>query len=87
MEKIFTPDGTFLGRAIKIETTENGVEITMSGDFPGMKERTVIYLGGEVVYEDENRVYIKYQPKRSDLERQPRDGRPALMMADQKGKI
>ena len=27
------------------------------------------------------------QPKRSDLERQPRDGLPALMMADQKGKI
>ena len=25
------------------------------------------------------------QPKRSDLERQPRDGLPALMMADQKG--
>ena len=24
----------------------------------------------------------KFQPKRSDLERQPRDGRPALMMAD-----
>ena len=27
------------------------------------------------------------QPKRSTLERQPRDGLPALMMADQKGKI
>ena len=27
------------------------------------------------------------QPKRSDLERQPRDGLPALMMADQKGNL
>ena len=28
-----------------------------------------------------------FKPKRSALERQPRDGLPALMMADQKGKI
>ena len=27
-----------------------------------------------------------FKPKRSDLERQPWDGLPALMMADQKGK-
>ena len=42
MKKVFTPDGTFLGRALKIETTGNGVEITMPGDFPGMAEKTVI---------------------------------------------
>ena len=60
MKKVFTPDGEYLGRAIKIETTENGVEITMPGDFPGMAEKTVIYVGGSIVYEDENRVYIKY---------------------------
>lgn len=59
-EKVFTPDGTFLGRALKIETTGNDVEITMPGDFPGMAEKTVIYVGGSIVYEDENRVYIKY---------------------------
>ena len=84
MKKVFTPDGTFLGRALKIETTGSGVEITMPGDFPGMTEKTVIYVGGSIVYEDENRVYIKYQPKRSTLERQPRDDLPALMMADQR---
>ena len=60
MKKVFTPDGTFLGRALKIETTGNDVEITMPGDFPGMAEKTVIYVGGSIVYEDENRVYIKY---------------------------
>lgn len=60
MKKVFTPDGTFLGRSLKIETTGNGVEITMPGDFPGMAEKTVIYVGGSIVYEDENRVYIKY---------------------------
>ena len=49
MKKVFTPDGTFLGRALK-----------MPGDFPGMTEKTVIYVGGSIVYEDENRVYIKY---------------------------
>ena len=60
MKKVFTPDGTFLGRALKIETTGNGVEITALGDFPGMIEKTVVYLGGSIVYEDENRIYIKY---------------------------
>ena len=60
MKKEFTTDGEYLGRAIKIETTENGVEITAPGDLPGMEERTVVYLGGSIVYEDENRVYIKY---------------------------
>lgn len=28
MKKAFTTDGEYLGRVIKIETTENGVEIT-----------------------------------------------------------
>lgn len=60
MKKVFTPDGTFLGRALKIETTGNGVEITAPGDFPGMIEKNTIYLGGSIVYEDEKCVYIKY---------------------------
>ena len=60
MKKVFTPDGEYLGRTIKIETTGNGVEITASGDFPGMIEKTVVYIGGSIVYEDENRIYIKY---------------------------
>ena len=60
MKKVFTPDGTFLGRALKVETIGNGVEITAPGDFPGMIEKNTIYLGGSVVYEDEKRVYIKY---------------------------
>ena len=59
-KKVFTPDGTFLGWALKIKTTGNGVEITALGDFPGMIEKTVVYLGGSIVYEDENRIYIKY---------------------------
>ncbi len=60
MKKVFTPDGTFLGRALKVETVGNGVEITAPGDFPGMIEKNTIYLGGSIVYEDEKRVYIKY---------------------------
>jgi hypothetical protein len=60
MKKVFTPDGEFLGMAVTIKTTENGVEITAPGDFPGMIEKTVVYLGGSIVYEDENRIYIKY---------------------------
>ena len=60
MKKVFTPDGTFLGRALKVETVGNGVEITAPGDFPGMIEKNTIYHGGSIVDEDENRVYIKY---------------------------
>lgn len=60
MKKAFTPDGEFLGMAMRIETTELGVEMTAPGDLPGMIEKNTIYLGGSVVYEDENRVYIKY---------------------------
>nr|DAR47913.1 MAG TPA: protein of unknown function (DUF2171) [Bacteriophage sp.] len=59
-EKVFTPDGKYLGRSIKIETTENGAVITAPGDFPGIIEKNTIYIGGSVVYEDENRVYIKF---------------------------
>lgn len=60
MKKAFTTDGEYLGRTIKIETTRNGVEITSPCDFPGMIEKTVVYIGGSIVYEDENRIYIKY---------------------------
>ena len=60
MKKVFTPDGEFLGMAVTIKTTENGVEITSPGDFPGMVERIITYPGGSIVYEDENRIYIKY---------------------------
>lgn len=60
MKKVFTTDGEYLGRAIKIETTELGVEMTAPGDFPGMIEKNTIYLGGSIVYEDENRAYINY---------------------------
>ena len=58
MKKVFTPDGTFLGRALKIETTGSGVEITMPGDFPGMVERIITYPGGSIVYEDENLLIV-----------------------------
>lgn len=45
MKKVFTPDGEFLGMAVTIKTTENGVEITAPGDFPGMIEKNTIYIG------------------------------------------
>ncbi len=53
-KSIYTRRNTFLGRALKIETTGNDVEITMPGDFQGW-QKTVTYVGGSIVYEDENR--------------------------------
>jgi hypothetical protein len=43
MKKVFTPDGEYLGRAIKIETTRNGVEITSPCDFPGFDSPACFY--------------------------------------------
>lgn len=44
MKKVFTPDGEYLGRSIKIETTENGVEITAPGGvIKTFKKSTKLY--------------------------------------------
>jgi hypothetical protein len=60
MKKIFEVSGEFLGAATKIEKLEKEIQITFRGDFPGMSEKTLVYMGGRVVYEDENRLYIEY---------------------------
>lgn len=52
--------GEFLGAATKIEKSEKGIQITFPGDLPGMKEKTIVYIGGLILFEDENRVYITY---------------------------
>lgn len=60
MKKVFNMSGEFLGAATKIEKLEKGIQITFRGDFPGMSEKTLVYMGGRIVYEDENRLYIEY---------------------------
>lgn len=60
MKKVFNMSGEFLGAATKIEKSEKEIRISFPGDFPGMSEKTLVYMGGRVVYEDENRLYIEY---------------------------
>ena len=60
MKKVFESSGKFLGTAKKIKENKENIEITFSGDFPGMKEKTIVYIGGSILFEDENRVYITY---------------------------
>lgn len=60
MKKIFESSGKFLGTAKKIKESKKNIEITFSGDFPGMKEKTIVYIGGLILFEDETRVYITY---------------------------
>lgn len=60
-KKIFRPDGKFFGIAMKIEKDGNDILVTMPGDLPGMLEKTIIFSGGEIVYEDNDRIYIDYQ--------------------------
>lgn len=46
---------------MKIEKDGNDILVTMPGDLPGMLEKTIIFSGGEIVYEDNDRIYIDYQ--------------------------
>ena len=52
--------GEFLGASTKIEKSEKEIQITFPGDLPGMSEKTLVYMGGRVVYEDESLLYIEY---------------------------
>ena len=79
---------------IYIEEVQNMEEYYITyNDYFGFCVVEKINGNGKIVFtgsiEDCNRKCIELnsqqQPKCSDLERQPRDGLPALMMADQKG--
>lgn len=93
---VYEDDETGSEERIYIEEVQNmaGYYITYN-DYFGFCVVEKINGNGKIVFtgsiEDCNRKCIELnsqqQPKRSDLERQPWDGLPALMMADQKGKI
>lgn len=60
MKEVFESSGKCLGTAKKIKENKENIQITFPGDFPGMKEKTLVYIGGLILFEDENRVYITY---------------------------
>lgn len=60
MKEVFESSGKCLGTAKKIKERKKNIEITFSGDLPGMSEKTLVYIGGSILFEDENRVYITY---------------------------
>lgn len=60
MKKVFNESGKFYGVAHKVTKESNNLVITMSGDFPGMKEKNLVFPNGSIIYEDNDRIYIKY---------------------------
>ena len=61
MKKAYNTNGTYYGLVEKVNNDNNGnLVIAMPGDFPGMTERNVVFLGGSIVYEDNDRIYIEY---------------------------
>lgn len=61
MKKAYNTNGTYYGLVKKVNNDNNGnLVITMPGDFPGMAERNMVFLGGSIVYEDNDRIYIEH---------------------------
>lgn len=60
MKEVFESSGKCLGTAKKIKENKENIQITFPGDLPGMSEKTLVYIGGSILFEDENRVYITY---------------------------
>lgn len=58
---VFERDGKFLGTAEDITVYSDRIEIIFPGDFPGMISRTVVLLGGRILYEDKKRIYVEYE--------------------------
>ena len=58
MKKLYNRSGKFLGTVKKAVQLPDRVEVECPADFPGMIEKTEIYIGSLVIYEDTERIYI-----------------------------
>lgn len=58
MKKLYNRSGEFLGTVKKAVQLPGRVEVECRPDFPGMIEKTEIYIGSSVIYEDAERIYI-----------------------------
>lgn len=59
MKKVYNRDGKFYGVSHKIAQDGNNLIVTMDGDFPGMKEKNLVFPNGSIIYEDNDRIYIE----------------------------
>ena len=59
MKSIFL-DEKFLGNAKDVKKSDKEIIFTFEGDFPGMKEKNIIIPNGNIIYEDNKRMYIEY---------------------------
>lgn len=60
MKKIFDESGKFYGVTNKVAKDNDNLIVTMNGDFPGMAEKNIVFVGGSIAYEDNDRIYIRY---------------------------
>ena len=58
MKKLYNRSGKLLGMVKKAVQLPDRVEVECPADFPGMIEKTEIYIGSSVIYEDAERIYI-----------------------------
>ena len=59
MKEIFCGE-KFLGNAKDVKKSDKEIIFTFEGDFPGMKEKNIIIPNGNIIYEDNKRMYIEY---------------------------
>ena len=59
MKEIFIGE-KFLGNAKDVKKSYKEIIFTFEGDFPGMKEKNIIIPNGNIIYEDNKRMYIEY---------------------------
>ena len=58
LKEVFNTSYNYLGTATRVEEAKSGLEVTFPGDFPGMRERTVIYTDGMIIADDDYTVII-----------------------------
>lgn len=60
MKQVFDRSGKFYGMAKQVAMDHRNLIITMTGDFPGMAEKNLVFSNGSIIYEDNDRIYIEY---------------------------
>ena len=59
MKEIFIGE-KFLFFLKDVKKSDKEIIFTFEGDFPGMKEKNIIIPNGNIIYEDNKRMYIEY---------------------------
>ena len=59
MKEIFIGE-KFVGNAKDVKESDKEIIFTFEGDFPRMAEKNIVIPNGNIIYEDNKRMYIEY---------------------------